>query len=375
VPLPRLKRWPSRARSLTGTLRRLDITLAGVHRRLDDIDRDLSIVRDRTEVRADLADEALRELTRRTNDVTGDLAALHGWIDRDLVAGLDADSGQHNLAKRSRDIAAALAGLRRRVTGLQVAGPQQDSPHESIIVPVSGDGVSPALFDYDLFEARLRGDSAAIEAESWRRYGELLSGVREGKIVDVGGGRGEFAGIMRANELDAVVVEPNPDLAAQARARGLTVYEQYASDFLRTVEDGSLAAIVSIQVAEHLPLAALLEMVALSIMKLRPGGLFIAETPNPASWIVMHTSYIYDPTHQWPLSPVLFAFLCEQFGYVDIDVQYFAEASSHHLPALEVPGGPDWANKLNNSLAQLNGMLFGPQDYAIVARAPGGTAA
>ena len=42
-----------------------------------------------------------------------------------------------------------------------------------------------------------------------------------------------------------------------------------------------------------------------------------AETPNPASLVVLGNSYVLDPTHVRPLHPSLMVFLCEGAGFRD----------------------------------------------------------
>ena len=82
----------------------------------------------------------------------------------------------------------------------------------------------------------------------------------------------------------------------------------------RRLPEQSLGSIISVHVVEHLPLATLVELLELAATRLRPGGIFVAETPNPASLIVLGNSYILDPTHVWPLHPSLLTFLCERAG-------------------------------------------------------------
>jgi hypothetical protein len=128
--------------------------------------------------------------------------------------------------------------------------------------------------------------------------------------------------------------------------------------------------VVSFQVVEHLAFADLLDLVRLAAVKLVPGGLFVAETPNPASWVVMHSSFILDPTHRWPLHPGLLAFVCTSAGLEQVDIRYYAEASTLHLPQVESATDPTLAEQVNRAFAQLNHHLYGPQDYAVVARVP-----
>jgi hypothetical protein len=93
----------------------------------------------------------------------------------------------------------------------------------------------------------------------------------------------------------------------------------------------------------------------------------IAETPNPAALIVLGNSYILDPTHVRPLHPSLLSFLCEGAGFRDVRLRFYAPASDYHLQPVRDPAAPAWIAQVNEAFAKLNSVLFGPQDYAVIA--------
>lgn len=221
-----------------------------------------------------------------------------------------------------------------------------------------------AGFDYVGFEGRFRGEPDEILRVQRERYIPILTG--HGPVVDIGCGRGELLDALREAGIDGIGVEPEPGMAAEARARGLVVEQTDALGFLRAQEPGSLGAVFSAHVLEHLELDYLLEFIQLSLSRLRPGGIFVAETPNPASLIVLGNSYILDPTHVWPLHPSLTSFLCESAGFRDIHLAFHAPATGYHLPKAEPQLG-DLARVVNEGFTRLNDVLFGPQDYTIVA--------
>jgi hypothetical protein len=115
-------------------------------------------------------------------------------------------------------------------------------------------------------------------------------------------------------------------------------------------------------------------MIELSVRKLKPGGLFIAETPNPASLIVLGNSYIMDPTHVWPLHPSLLSFLIESAGFRDIRLQFSAPAEGYHIGPVQwdndQPAVRAVVDQINEAFHKLNHVLFGPQDYAVIATTP-----
>jgi SAM-dependent methyltransferase len=229
-------------------------------------------------------------------------------------------------------------------------------------------GASSELFNYVGFERRFRGDPEDILHIQEERYGQLLEA--NGPVVDLGCGRGELLELLTARGVEAVGVELDAGLVAEARARGVRVEHVDALDFLRRAEPRSFGAIFSAHLAEHLQLDYLLELLDLSVSRLRPGGVFVAETPNPASLIVLGNSYILDPTHVRPLHPSLMSFLCESAGFRDVRLELYAPATGYHLPLVAGPDVPPWALTVNEALIKLNNVLFGPQEYAVFARTP-----
>jgi hypothetical protein len=121
-------------------------------------------------------------------------------------------------------------------------------------------------------------------------------------------------------------------------------------------------------VIEHLELPALLELIDLASTRLRPGGLFVAETPNPASLVVLGNSYVLDPTHVRPLHPSLMVFLCERAGFRDVRLEFHSPAEGYRLPIVDDADAPPWVATINAAFTKLNDVLFGPQEYAVIAR-------
>lgn len=137
---------------------------------------------------------------------------------------------------------------------------------------------------------------------------------------------------------------------------------------LRDAIPASLGAVVCVHVVEHLDLGALLELLELAASRLRGGGVFIAEAPNPASLMVLSSSPAHDPTLTRLVHPAVLAFLCERAGFDTVEVRYFAPPPDDALPLVTADDAPQWVDQINASLTRLNDALFGPQEYAVVAR-------
>jgi SAM-dependent methyltransferase len=276
----------------------------------------------------------------------------------------------------------ALAELRERLTMCErrvrhLESAPSASQSTSLPPPSSDAGLAPpdpaaprapasALFDYAGFERRFRGTPEDVSAMLDERYGELLQG--HPPVLDIGCGRAELVALLAGRGVAAIGVDTDPSMVADAREQGLEVVQADALQFLRDQAPGTFGAIVATHILEHLELDPLIELLELSQSRLRPGGIFIAETPNPASLIVLGNAYILDPTHVRPLHPKLLEFLCEASGFRSLEVRFFAPATGFQLDLIADPDAPPWVSQINRALHQLNTVLFGPQDFAIVAR-------
>ncbi len=333
-------------------------------------------------VRLDGEDDRLRHGTHEVQLVATSLLSRVERLEaalEELGAAMSREHGLAGAAAAYRETVYLVHELRRDLRGHTAASPGSAPAAASPGTPAAGSGTPaptdpyagkhPRRFDYAGFERRFRGDPASVGAALAARYLPLLEGteaVGRGPLVDIGCGRGELLEVLHGRGWDVVGVEPEPALAAQTRERGVPVVEALGADHLRGLEDGSLGAVVSFHVVEHLVVDDLLELLELSARKLRPGGLFVAETPNPMTFLTLHESYLLDPTHVQPLHPALLSWLAESSGFRSVEVQYHSPATSLHVPPL---GDLDpTEGRLDEAFARLNHQLYGPQDYSLVAR-------
>ncbi|MGH9366758.1 MAG: class I SAM-dependent methyltransferase [Thermoanaerobaculia bacterium] len=209
---------------------------------------------------------------------------------------------------------------------------------------------------YSLFEERFRGEPEAI-AQSQRFY---LPFVREvpGPVLDVGCGRGEFLRLLREEGIRASGVEANPISVRLCREAGLEVEEGDALAILAGRPKESLGAVVAFQVVEHWSSDQIFSFLTRARRALRPGGVLVAETVNTDSLSALRAFFL-DPTHVRPVPAAALAFLTEAAGFAQVQVEYRGE-----LPPQE-----RLAEATEND-AKLNRLLFGPQDYAVIARVP-----
>ena len=286
----------------------------------------------------------LAEAQRDFNDVTLKLVDdLHEEID----AGLD--------QRRVEELEERVLRLERTSrAGKPGTVPAGDSPQREL--------------DYFAFEARMRGSTTDVRGRQEVYVGDFRDAA---PVLDVGCGRGEFLGLLRDAGIEAHGVDRDSDMVAYCRAEGLDVEQADALAYLAGLEDGSLGGIFAAQVVEHLPPAVLLRLLELSTAKLRPGGVLVAETMNPLALGALK-NYFADLTHAQPLVPETLVMLARQAGFERADVRFLNEPpAEERLRPVELP--PDAAFDqarvaLAANVARLNEVVFGPQDYALVAR-------
>jgi SAM-dependent methyltransferase len=207
---------------------------------------------------------------------------------------------------------------------------------------------------YALFEERFRGRPDDIE-RGQRAYLDVLKDV-PGAVLDVGCGRGEFLRLLAASGRSASGVESNPVSVAACRAAGLDVEEADAFEALSRRRAASLGAVVAFQVVEHWAPAGILRFLQEARRVLSPEGILIAETVNTDS-IAALRSFFLDPTHVRPVPPEALRFLAEAAGFTDCRIEFRAP-----LPSAER------LEERSENDRKLNALLFGAQDYALVAR-------
>jgi SAM-dependent methyltransferase len=296
----------------------------------------------------------------------GDVRALDGAL-ADLGQAIAPAAGLPGVPDRFAELRDRVNALDRRLRSVETAGPPP------ALAAAPADAGAPAgppadRFDYVGFERRFRGDPEDVLTTLSERYLDLLASSPP--VLDVGCGRGELLSALAERGVACSGVDLDAGMVAEARVAGLDITAGDGVAHLRSLPEGSLGSIIAVHVVEHLPLHALLDLLELAATRLRPGGILVAETPNPASLVVLGNSYILDPTHVWPLHPSLLTFLCERAGFRDVELRFHAPAEAYHLPRLDVPEEADWARPVNDAVDRLNDVLFGPQEYAVVARTP-----
>jgi SAM-dependent methyltransferase len=215
---------------------------------------------------------------------------------------------------------------------------------------------------YKAFEDRYRGSRETVK-ERLRVYLPFLAALRrrgaEGRVLDLGCGRGEWLELLRETGVAAAGVDVDEGMLASCREAGLAVHAGDLLSNLRECAAESLDVVSAFHVVEHLPFSRLQAVVQEALRVLRPGGLLVMETPNPENLSVGAAGFYLDPTHVRPLHPGLLAFVPEHYGFARVKILRLQEPS-----ALAQGAVPTLLNVLRDV----------SPDYAVVAEKGGAPA-
>jgi 2-polyprenyl-3-methyl-5-hydroxy-6-metoxy-1,4-benzoquinol methylase len=214
----------------------------------------------------------------------------------------------------------------------------------------------PDTFQFEL-QDRFRG-SEKETAGKLNVYLEtlqsLLPSLPQGEWLDIGCGRGEWLDAVSKLGRRAMGIDANPLSVARCREKGFSAEEAEALPYLRTLDEGSAALVTAFHVVEHWTMQDVLALVHEAFRILKPGGLLIVETPDPANVVVGCTEFWNDPTHARPVPLKLLEFVFEYFGFNVVNRLRLNPRSQ----AVEQTSTQD----------PLNDYFYGPQDYGLIGR-------
>jgi SAM-dependent methyltransferase len=216
---------------------------------------------------------------------------------------------------------------------------------------------------YAAFEDVFRGSREDIKTRQ-SVYLPLLKAHAIGApvmpVLDLGCGRGEWIELLGEHGLEVRGVDSNDVMVERCKSLGLPVLQDDALSYLGSLPDACIGAVTSFHMVEHMPFDVIMTLIDESLRVLKPGGILILETPNPANLLVGAYTFHFDPTHLKPLPGPLLRFAVEARGFCDVHVREL-----HPYPeAVRL------ADDGRGVASRLNDYLYGPQDYAVIARRP-----
>ncbi len=237
----------------------------------------------------------------------------------------------------------------------------------------SGDGITQAPLPRSSTDLRALGRRQPdADGDLHRRragYVELFK-TSPGKVVDLRADDGEFLALLRNAGIQAYGIDTVREWVQRCRDHGLDVRHDDAITHLTSVSSGSLGGIFAAHLVERLDSASVLRLFQLAADKLAEGGILVLETLNPRSLATRTSAACADLGHVELIHPDVLTFLADSIGLRDIKVRYSSPPPERRGRTLHSPveTTAPLVDQLNERLLGLDDVLFGPTDFAIVAR-------
>ena len=258
-----------------------------------------------------------------------------------------------------------IASLEKKLKAAPAAVPTESAAPAAVAVPAES-GSDYEDIDYFDFENHFRGSIESIK-KSQEFYLKFFRDKK--KVIDIGCGRGEFLSLMQDNGITAEGVDIYEPYVEYCNMKGLKAICGDGADFLAKTEgvDGIFVG----QVVEHLKPHQIIQLCNTAYERLEEGGCIIIETPNPTSLSIYTNAFYIDPSHIKPVHPLTMQYYFEKAGFKDIEIIYTENSRPpFEIPELKLEGGEN-TEEFNKALKKVSEMLFGSQDYAVVATKKG----
>lgn len=241
-------------------------------------------------------EKIMPEVISRLDKIDG-LAQAANAVTRDVGARLDAHSaaiGQLSSRIRANPFRNSLSNIVSTRDGSSTMG-------------FAGVGSGQYV---DFVEAFRPTFDALLDQLSYLRTWLPVSGV----AVDLGAGRGEMVQVMSDHGLSSFGIDADESVVAAAGKKGIDVRLSGIDSFLDNCESSTLDVVTAIQVVEHVNADQLESWLEKIHRSLKPGGIFIAETPNPHA-IDAFKAFWVDVTHVRPYYPESLLHMAQSAGF------------------------------------------------------------
>lgn len=224
------------------------------------------------------------------------------------------------------------------------------------------------IFDpfYKSFEEKYRGSREEIShrLEQYKDVVERVTNLHKQdatreptlQAIDMGCGRGEWIELLSKRKFEAKGIDINEIFISECKSYNLEVIHQDALESIKEVESDTISIVSAFHLVEHLPFDYLIQLFQESYRALKKGGALLLETPNPENLLVSTHTFYLDPTHRNPLPPNLLVFCANHVGFNDVLIKPSGPYPKEQHISSKSPIGQ-----------KLNELLYGPQDYALIA--------
>jgi methionine biosynthesis protein metW len=219
--------------------------------------------------------------------------------------------------------------------------------------------------DYLAFENKYRGSEESIQ-----KLQEKFVRLYEGKdnILDIGCGRGEFIKtLLNAGKQYVFGMDINPQMVEKCKNEGLSVELKDGVSYLYDNDNLNLGGIFSSQVIEHLKPSQIVKLIKGAYKNLQEGSPLILETINPMALVTQTMAYTLDLTHRQYVHPFTIEMLLKEHGFKKVEFIYSSPVDIEAPVLKDSDMDSKELEKYNEKIRRMHEMLFGYQDYAVIA--------
>jgi SAM-dependent methyltransferase len=314
--------------------------------------------------------DRIRELEERIDELRNAESPVDEAVDAAMavhtrVDALETESSTVRARERLAILERSVRGLEQRLAEGVAHAPSETTP----TAPAEPEPEIELDLDYVDFENLFRGSEESIR-ERQCSYLDLFEGM-PGPVADLGCGRGEFLELLKGAGVDAYGVDRNPGMVARCREKGLDAREGDLLEHLASAPKASLGGVFCAQAIEHLSVRDVPRLFELAADAIATGGRLVIETINPESLFVFASAFYVDLGHLRPLHPLTLRFLAEKNAFHDIDVRYSSKPDASIAPrAIPLTGTEPLdtvIRDVNENFRRIAKIVFGPQDFALIA--------
>ena len=219
--------------------------------------------------------------------------------------------------------------------------------------------------DYLAFENKYRGSEENIQ-KLQEKFVRLYAG--KDNILDIGCGRGEFIKtLLNAGKQYVFGMDINPQMVEKCKKDGLSVELRDGVSYLYDNDNLNLGGIFSSQVIEHLKPSQRVKLIKGAYKNLQEGSPLILETINPMALVTQTMAYTLDLTHRQYVHPFTIEMLLKEHGFKKVEFIYSSPVDIEAPVLKDNDMDPKELEKYNEKIRRMHEMLFGYQDYAVIA--------
>ncbi|WP_295723831.1 class I SAM-dependent methyltransferase [uncultured Leptotrichia sp.] len=219
--------------------------------------------------------------------------------------------------------------------------------------------------DYLAFEDKYRGSEESIQ-KLQEKFVRLYAG--KDNILDIGCGRGEFIKtLLNSGKQYVFGMDINPQMVEKCKKDGLSVELRDGVSYLYDNDNLNLGGIFSSQVIEHLKPSQIVKLIKGAYKNLQEGSPLILETINPMALVTQTMAYTLDLTHRQYVHPFTIEMLLKEHGFKKVEFIYSSPVDIEAPVLKDNDMDPKELEKYNEKIRRMHEMLFGYQDYAVIA--------